>query len=119
LVQDEATRAIHGRLEACRLAVEYVALVTPALEVLSRESPAQGKELKRASLAIHFNVAAAAGKSGAVDQSRCYAVAWGSAMDCGAILDSCRDLGALDEPSTTQGKALLARIVATLAELCR
>ena len=75
--------------------------------------------MKRASLSIPRNVAEATGKVSAAGRSRYYATARGSAMECGAILDVCRALGALGEERTKPGKTLLVRIVAKLTKPCR
>ena len=118
-MQDEAPQLSYERLDVYRLAIEFVALMAPLLEILPRGNAALADQLKRASLSVPLNVAEAAGKVSVPDRSRSYAMARGSAMECGAILDVCRALGILDEGSTRQGKVLLVRIVAMLTRMCR
>jgi four helix bundle protein len=89
------------------------------LESLPRGNAALADQLRRASVSIPLNVAEAAGKVSGADRARYYAMARGSAMECGAITDVCRSLGVIDEMLADRGKALLIRIVAMLTKMCR
>ena len=76
-------------------------------------------QLRRATISIPLNIAEGAGKPTDKDRSRFHALARGSAMECGAILDIMH-LQALAEPKTlTEAKALLVRLVAMLSKMCR
>ena len=53
------------------------------------------------------------------DIRRFYAIARGSAMECGALVDVCRVAGFLPPAEVQDAKTLLARIVAMLTRMCR
>ena len=75
--------------------------------------------MRRAALSIPLNIAEALGKPGEQDRARFYAIARGSAMECGAIIDACLLLGATTPQDATRAEALLERIVAMLSKMCR
>ena len=66
-----------------------------------------------------FRIAEAAGRTGAADAARTYAIARGSAMECAAILDALGTLKIIDPARRQRGLELLERIVAMLTKLCR
>ena len=53
------------------------------------------------------------------DSGRYFATARGSALECGAVLDAYRILGASTESEIQEGKVLLTRIVSMLTKLIR
>jgi four helix bundle protein len=112
-------RLSYERLDVYRIAIEYVAFMAPVLEGLPRGNAGLADQLKRASLSVPLNIAEAAGKISAADRSRYYATARGSAMECGAILDVCAALRAVDDERSRAAKALIVRLVAMLTKLCR
>ena len=76
-------------------------------------------QLKRAATSIPLNIAEAAGRTGAADAARTYAIARGSAMESAAVLDALVVLKLVDEETHRRGSDLLERIVAMLTKLCR
>ena len=66
-----------------------------------------------------MNIAEAAGRTGAADAARTYAIARGSAIACAADLDALLVLKLLEAKTHQRGCELLARIVAMLTKLCR
>ena len=73
----------------------------------------------RAAVSIPLNIAEGAGKVTQADRRRFHAIARGSAMACGAILDVIPLLVPLPHDPIAQAKALLVRIVSMLAKMCR
>ena len=74
--------------------------------------------LKKASLSIPFNIAEGTGKVGKADKQKFYAIARGSGMECGAVLDACNILKLIETPIYEKGKSLLTRIVSMLTKMC-
>ena len=105
------------RLDVYRCAIELVAF-TATVET-PRGLSHLIDQLRRAALSVPLNIAEAAGRTGAADAARHYAIARGSAMECAAIMDSLQVLGLLDEPKHAQAIELISRIVATSTKLCR
>lgn len=73
--------------------------------------------MKRASLSVPLNIAEGTGKNSSADKQRFYAIARGSAMECGAVLDVCKILKIIDPLEYDQGKKLLIRIVGMLTKM--
>ena len=66
-----------------------------------------------------LNIAEGVGKPSDKDRSRFHAIARGSAMECGAIVDIMH-LQDLAEPKTlTEAKSLLVRLESMLSKMCR
>jgi len=65
-----------------------------------------------------FNIAEGTGKTSTVDEQRFYAIARGSAMECGAIYDVCQILGIIEHDLYKKGKNFLKRIVSMLSKMC-
>ena len=70
-------------------------------------------------MSIPLNIAEACGKPVPADRARYHAIARGSAMECGALLDVCGLAGHATEVQFETGKRLLSRIVAMLTKMCR
>lgn len=109
----------YEKLDVYRCAIEFLAISTSIVKGLPKGNAALADQLRRAGMSIPLNIAEAAGKTTTGDRKRFSAIARGSAMECGAILDVCRVLGVADESEAKRGKALLVRIVAMLTKMCR
>ncbi|AUX40965.1 hypothetical protein SOCE26_023670 [Sorangium cellulosum] len=70
-------------------------------------------------MSVPLNIAEGSGRAAAADRARFYAIARGSAMECGALVDVCRVAGFLKAAEAEDAKALLIRIVAMLTRMCR
>ncbi len=75
-------------------------------------------QLRRASLSIPLNIAEGLGKTGPADQRRFYAIARGSAMECGAIVDACAALGFIEKDVCRKALEPLESIVRILSKMC-
>lgn len=108
----------HEKLDVYRCSIEFLALVARILDLIPKGNAFLIDQLKRASLSIPLNIAEGAGKLSAADAGRFYAIARGSAMECGAVIDACRVLKLIDEEIAREGKELLFRIVSMLSKMC-
>jgi four helix bundle protein len=70
-------------------------------------------------MSIPLNIAESCGKVSAPDRARFLAIARGSALECGAIVDVGVAMGVIDDVYVASAKALLARIVAMLTKMAR
>ena len=108
----------HERLDVYRCALQFAAIAFEMLEKMPRGHAELADQLRRATISIPLNIAEGAGKPAEKDRSRYHAIARGSAMECGAIVDLLR-MQALVEPAhANQAKALLVRLVAMLTKMC-
>ena len=85
------TRFGHERLDAYRVALEFIELAQDLEKRLPRAKGQLGDQLARAGESILLRIAEGSGASwGSADQRRYFRSARGSAMECAAILDVCR-----------------------------
>jgi len=103
------------RLDVYRVALEFLALASRTRP----RSPALRDQLGRAAPSIVLNLAEGVGRSTAADQARCFAIARGSALECVAIWDILCAQGVLPGDAHSEGRRLLARVVAMLTRLMR
>ena len=109
----------HEKLDVYQCALRDAALAFQILQKIPRGHSELCDQLRRATISIPLNIAEGAGKPSDKDRSRFHAIARGSAMECGAILDLLH-LQALAEAQTvTEAKSLLVRLVAMLSKMCR
>jgi len=106
----------YKRVDVYPCAIEFLALAAGLVERVPRGYASLADPLRRASLSIPLNIAEGAGKSGTADRRRFTEIARGSAMECAAILDACRVLGAGAAADLQRGELLLTRVVANLHE---
>jgi len=76
-------------------------------------------QLRRAALSIPLNIAEGSGKTTGPDQRRFYAIARGSAMECGAIIDALSALGLIEQKQIQEANQLLLPVVKMLSKMCR
>ena len=107
------------KLDVYKCAIEFLALTSSLSVEIPRGNAALLDQLRRAACSTPLNIAEAAGRTGAADAARTYAIARGSAMECAAVLDALLVLGLLEEKTHSRGCELLGRIVAMLTKLCR
>ncbi|MCA9573121.1 MAG: four helix bundle protein, partial [Myxococcales bacterium] len=76
-------------------------------------------QLRRATISVPLNIAEASGKPGRADRARYHAIAGGSAMECGAIVDLLRLQGLASDDKLDEAKSLLVRVVGMLSRMSR
>ena len=104
------------RLDVYRVALEFQALASSIRLPQGRRELRD--QLERAALSIVLNTAEGAGRVGAADKARFFAMARGSAMECAAVLDVLRATGIAPHPICARGRSLLVRIVQMHTRLC-
>lgn len=109
----------YEKLDVYQCALQFLAVSNKLAETVPKGNASLRDQLKRASLSIVLNIAEGAGKPTTADRQRFAAIARGSAMECGAVLDVCRILDIADESTTVEGKKLVVRIVSMLTRMCR
>jgi four helix bundle protein len=107
------------KLDVYRCSIEFVAIAMEIGGSVPRGHAELRDQLRRAALSVPLNIAEGAGRTSEADGARHFAIARGSAMECAAVLDVVRALGALQEERYRQAIELLARVVAMLTKLCR
>ncbi len=108
----------HERLDVYQCALRFASLSFRVLETTARGQSELSDQLRRATLSIPLNIAEGTGKPAHGERARYYAIARGSAMECAAIVDLLRLLGAITEATASEAKVALERIVAMLTKLC-
>ena len=109
----------YEKLDVYQAAIEFLAVGTRIIASLPKGNAGLADQLRRAAMSIPLNIAESSGKPTLKDRRRFVAIARGSAMECGAILDVCRVLELSDDQAVDRGKQLLVRIVSMLTKMCR
>lgn len=112
-------RLSHERLIVYQRACEFLALAMELITRMPKGQSALADQLKRASLSVSLNIAEGAGKTTRADAAKSFAIARGSALECGSILDACKIMQLIEEEHFYCGKKLLVAEVAMLTKLCR
>jgi four helix bundle protein len=112
-------RLDHENLDVYRCAAEFLALALRVAGSLPRGEAELRDQLKRAAISIVLNIAEGSGKPTAADRARFHAIARGSAMECGALIDVYLIAGWIEATQAEYGKGLLVRIVSMLTRMCR
>lgn len=108
----------HERFDAYGYAIEFLAKAMDIKRLIPRGHGDLVDPLRRASLSIPLNIAEGSGRICEAERRRYYAIARGSSLECGAILDACCVLGITDCATAREAKVLLVRIVRILSRLC-
>lgn len=103
------------KLDAYRVAIEFQVL---ASQLLPKRGHAEFRDqLDRASVSIALNIAEGAGRFSPLDKARFYAIARGSATECGAVVDLLLARGLVAAPRHREARILIVRIVQMLTRL--
>lgn len=108
----------HEKLDVYQISIQFLSLSSKTLTTLPRGYADLSDQLRRASLSVPLNIAEASGRTGSRDNAKHFAIARGSALECGAILDACCAMQIIDEKAYVYGKRLLVAIVSMLSKLC-
>lgn len=109
----------YKKLDVYRCSIEFLAFSWDLRSALPKGHGGLGEQLYRASLSIPLNIAEGAGKVQMADKARFYAIARGSAMECGAILDACVAMRIASGEAAARGEVLIERMVEMLTRLGR
>ena len=107
----------HERLDVYQKSIIFLTLTTRLVREVPRGHADIVDQLKRAALSVPLNIAEASGRTGSLDNARHFAIARGSALECGAILDACKAMQIVDSKTYQEGKCLLVSPVSILSKL--
>ena len=111
-------RLSHEKLIVYQTTLKFVALTIEIIRQFPKGNADIIDQLKRASTSIPFNIAEGAGKNSSADTARYFAIARGSALECGAILDVCCLLKIAENEEVNVAKGHLFEIVSMLSKMC-
>ena len=106
-------------LDVYRCALEFLRLALRVASSLPRGESELRQQLKTAAMSVPLNIAEGTGKPSPADRAHAHAIARGSAMECGALVDVCAIAGYITPADARQGKELIVRTVAMLSKMCR
>ena len=109
----------HERLDAYKVAIEFVVAGNDVVERLPRGRGYLADQLQRAATSIPLNIAEGAGEFSRKEKARFYRIALRSATESAATLDVCRCLTLIGDEQCGRGKDLLVRIVSMLTKMVR
>ena len=101
----------YRKLDVYQLAVRFLPLAAQLAHAMPTGYGSFADQLRRASLSVPLNIAEGSGKTTAPDQRRFYAIARGSAMECGAIVDACSALGFIENAVERRAIEMLGSVV--------
>ena len=108
----------HEKLEVYQKSIQFLALSSSISSQLPRGNGELSDQLKRAALSVPLNIAEASGRTGTNDNAKHFAIARGSALELGAIVDAAFTLQLLDGQKYMEAKRLIVSMVAMLSKLC-
>ena len=116
----QTTRRMNFRnLDVYQRAIRFLPLASEIASALPPKQAALADQIRRASLSISLNIAEGSGKTTGPDQRRFYAMARGSAMECGAVIDACVALNLIGADRAKDANELLESAVRMLSKMCR
>ena len=115
---DEIPKLSHEKLHVYQKSVEFLALSAQITSSLPRGNGELVDQLKRAALSVPLNIAEASGRTGSADNAKHFAIARGSALESGAIVDAYHALRLIDAETYSVAKRLIVSMVSMLSKLC-
>jgi four helix bundle protein len=112
-------RLDYENLDVHRCAIEFLRLALRVASALPRGESELRSQLKTAAMSVPLTIAEGTGKPSPADRAHAHAIARGSAMECGAIVDVCAIAGYISAADARHGKDLLVRTVAMLSKMSR
>ena len=109
----------HERLDVYKCSIQFLSIALAIVETLPRGHSALADQLRRAAISIPLNIAEGTGKISKGDRRKFYAIARGSAMECGAIIDVVQLVESRDKDRLSDAKQLIVRIVSMLTQMTR
>ena len=104
-------------MDVYRAAIALFALTSQTVTELPAGFAYMADQLRRAALSVVLNIAEGYGKPTKSDQRRFYAIARGSAMECGAVFDVCAVLNLMADDKRRESKSLAVRVVQMLTKM--
>ena len=108
----------HEKLDVYQKSIQFLAKTSSFSASVPRGNAELLDQLKRAALSVPLNIAEASGRTGSLDNARHFAIARGSALESGAILDACNALNLIDESKFYDMKRIIIDVVSMLSKLC-
>ncbi len=109
----------YEKLDVYRCSLEFLAIALRLATRMPKGYSSLGDQLRRAATSIPLNIAEGTGKVALADGAHFHAIARGSAMECGALVDVAEILGLTNKSEQTDAKNLVVRIVSMLSKMCR
>lgn len=109
----------YRNLDVYQFAIRFLPVASEIASTLPRKHVGLADQLRRASVSISLNIAEGSGMTSGRDQRRFYAIARGSAMECGAIVDACAALALIEAERAAVANELLGSVVRMLSKMCR
>ena len=109
----------HEKLDVYQCSIEFLGIAQSMIQRLPQGYSKLADQLHRASLSIPLNIAEACGKPSPKDRANRYAIARGSTLECGAIIDALLTLTLMPQTAHSKAKNLLIRIASMLTKLSR
>jgi four helix bundle protein len=106
------------KLDVYQKAIQFLARSAKLSSSMPRSNAEIIDQLKRAALSVPLNIAEACGRTGSLENARHFAIARGSALESGAILDACNALELIHPKAYADGKRLIVAVVSMLSRLC-
>ena len=107
----------YRKLDVYQLAIRFLPIAVQLAQAMPTGYGSFADQLRRASLSVPLNIAEGSAKTTSPDQRRFYAIARGSAMECGAIVDACSALGFIESPAERRALEILDSIVRMLSKM--
>ena len=109
----------HEKLEVYQISVKFLVVAYSLIDSVPRGNGSVVDQLRRASQSVILNIAEGAGYPSTAKANHHYAIARGSALECGAALDILAVINIGNENQISEGKKLLVSIVSMLSKMCR
>ena len=106
------------KLDVYQAALRLLPIASEIADRLPPRNASLADQLRRASLSIPLNIAEGSGKTSGPDRRRFYAIARGSAMECGAVIDACQALSVIESSFADDANEQLGSIVRMLSKMC-
>ena len=107
----------YRKLDVYQLAIRFLPIAVQLAQTIPAGYGSFADQLRRASLSVPLNIAEGSGKTTPPDQRRFHAIARGSAMECGAIVDACVALGFIADSGSRRATEVLDSIVRMLSKM--
>jgi four helix bundle protein len=108
----------YQRLDVYVCSVQLLANCSLLSDHAPKGFTALGEQLRRAVVSIPLNIAEGCGRPSQSDRARFFAIARGSAMECGAILDAFAAVGCPQTNLIDASRDLVTRVVEMLSKMC-